>query len=291
MTIAITGLLLALALNASPVRAQSAAIEALVEVNGEAITAKDLEAALGAKVAKLEEQIYNPKRQELDGMIPRRLLAHEAGKRGLSVVELLDAEVTSKVAVVTEQEIDAFYQANKANLRGDEATLRPRIRNHLQQQKLFARRELFLASLRAQSKVVVRLEPPPAARIQVPIDGASLRDAAEASVTIVEFSDFECPFCKQVHPTLAQLLEKYAGKIRLAFRDFPLESIHPQARQAAEAARCASDQGKFWSYHDMLFAQSSILAAEDLKRYAAQVGLDAAKFAGCLSDGVHQATV
>ena len=85
-----------------------------------------------------------------------------------------------------------------------------------------------------------------------------------------------------------QLLEKYAGKVKLVYRDFPLESIHPQARRAAEAARCANDQGKFWDYYDTLFTESPKLAPDDLKRYATQAGIDVKKFDDCLSGGVHK---
>lgn len=114
---------------------------------------------------------------------------------------------------------------------------------------------------------------------------------AAAPVTIVEFSDFECPYCKQVVPTLTQLLSRYPEKVKLVFRDFPLDSIHPQARKAAEAARCAEDQGKFWEYHDALFANAPKLGAEELAAYARQVGLDVASFQRCLGSGTHAAAV
>jgi len=263
----------------------------LAEVNEETITNEELDRALGAKVAELEEQIYQLKLQELNGLIAQRLLAQEAAKRQISLAALLDAEVTAKVGLVTEKEIDDFYQTNKAQLRGDEKTLRQQIRNHLQQQKLVARREFFVASLRSQGNVVARLQPPPVRRIEVSIQGAPVRGATEAAVTVVEFSDFQCPFCKQAHPTLAQVLERYRGKVRLVYRDFPLEGLHPQARRAAEAARCARDQGKFWEFHDLLFTNSPQAADGDLKRYATQTGLDVTKFEGCLASGVHKAAV
>jgi protein-disulfide isomerase len=284
------GLILGLTITGLSFAAEPAA-EPLAEVNGETITVKDLEGALGARLSKLEEQIYDLKRQELDSLIARRLFAQEAAKRGISVPALLDAEVTAKVSLVTEKEIDDFYQANKARMRGDDTEVRQKIRAFLQQQKLTARREAFVESLRSQGKVVVRLQPPPAIRVEVSTEGAPIRGAAGAPVTVVEFSDFECPFCKQTHPTLKQLLERYPDKVRLAYRDFPLDSIHPQARRAAEAARCAQDQGKFWEYHDVLFAQSPQLALEDLRRYAGQVGLDVTKFDGCLAAGTHKAAV
>jgi protein-disulfide isomerase len=285
------GLILFLALGVPSVRAQTTATETLAEVNGEAITAKELESALGVKLSTLEEQIYDLKRRELDSLIARRLLAQEAAKRGISVPALLDSEVTAKLGLVTEKEIDDFYQANKSRMRGDDTDIRQKIRAFLQQQKLNARREVFVESLRSQGKVVVRLQPPLAIRVEVSTEGAPIRGAADAPVTVVEFSDFECPFCKQAHPTIKQLLERYPGKVRLAYRDFPLDSIHPQARRAAEAARCAHDQGKFWEYHDVLFSQSPQLAPEDLRRYAGQVGLDVTKFDSCLAAGVHKAAV
>jgi protein-disulfide isomerase len=288
---ALRGLIFTLTIVGSSFGADSGKTEPLAEVNGEVITAKDLEGALGARLSKLEEQIYDLKRRELDSIIAQRLFAQEAAKRGISVPALLDAEVTAKVGLVTEKEIEDFYETNKARMRGDDAEVRQKIRAFLQQQKLTARREAFVESLRSGGKVIVRLQPPPAIRLEVSTEGAPVRGAAGAPVTVVEFSDFECPFCKQTHPTLKQLLERYPGKVRLAYRDFPLDSIHPRARRAAEAARCAQDEGKFWEYHDVLFTQSPQLAPEDLRRYAGQVGLDVAKFESCLGAGVHKAAV
>lgn len=288
---AIAALILAVAAGVPAARGETPGTEPLAEVNGVAITAKDVERALGARLSQLEEQIYTLKRNEVDALVAQTLLAQEAAKRGVSVAALMDEEVTSKVALVTEKEIDDYYQANKARLRGAETTVRPQIRSLLQQQKLTARRGTFLASLRAQAKVVVRLEPPAATRVDVAIADAPVRGAPDAPVTVVEFSDFECPFCKQAQGTVAKLLERYAGKIRLLYRDLPLENIHPQARRAAEAARCARDGGKFWEYHDVLFAQSPKLAPDDLKRYASQVGLDGEKFDACVASGAHKASV
>jgi len=284
-------LVMAVALALPEARAQATANEPVAEVNGETITAKDLQTKAGAKLSSLEEQIYALKRAELDALIAQHLLAQEAAKRGIPVAALMDAEITSKVALVTEQEIDEYYNSNKARMRGDEAAARPRIRQLLQQQKLNARQDAFLTSLRSNAKIVDRLEPPLAARVDVPVAGAPARGAPDARVTVVEFSDFECPFCKRANGTMASLLEKYSGKVKLVYRDFPLETIHPLARKAAEAARCARDGGKFWEYHDVLFAQSPKLAPEDLKRYAVQVGLDAEKFDACLASGANSAGV
>jgi protein-disulfide isomerase len=283
--------ILTLAVGLAMVFANASTAEPLAEVNGEAISAADVERVLGTKLSKLEEQIYTLKRDELDNLIAQRLLAQEAAKRKVSVSALVDQEVTAKVGLVTEQEIEAFYQANKSRLRGDEGAMRENLRAHLQQQKLFARRQEFVQALRSQSKVVVRLKAPPVVRVAVSTAGAPIRGAAEAPVTLVEFSDFHCPFCSRAQGTLKQVLERYPGKVKLVYRDFPLDSLHPQARQAAEAARCANDQGKFWDYHDVLYTNSPRGGPDDLRRYAEQVGLDVAKFQQCVASGVHKAGV
>ena len=268
--------------------AAHAASDALADVDGAAITSEEVEKSLAGQLSKLEEQIYTLKRQKLDALINEKLLEKEAAKRKLTVPALLDAEITAKVGLVTEQEIEKFYQEKKAQIKGEQAQVREQMRAFLQNQKLAAKREEFLASLRSQAKIVDNLKPPAAARVEVSVDGAPFRGPANSPVTIVEFSDFECPFCQRAHPTLMQLLEKYAGKVKLVYRDFPLESIHPQARRAAEAARCANDQGKFWDYYDTLFTESPKLAPDDLKRYAAQAGIDVKKFDDCLLGGVHK---
>src|SRR2546425_4494460 len=265
--------------------------EPLAEVNGEAITAAELEQALGAQVRRLEQQIYEMKRQRLEAVIGERLLAVEAGTQGLSVQALLDAEVMAKVEMVTDEEVERFYQANRAQLKGDEVEARERIRAYFKSQKLVARRQAYMRSLRSQAAVVVRLQEPPAFRAEVGGAGRPFRVPAGAPVTIVTFSDFHCAFCKRVVPTLTQILSRYGEKVKLVYRDFPMDGLHPQARNAAEAARCAHDQGKFWEYHDALFANAPKAGPEQLKAYAQQVGLELPSFERCLASGTHAATV
>lgn len=273
-----------------PINAHAAS-GTLATVDGISITAVEVEKSLAGQLSKLEEQIYTLKRQKLDALINEKLLAKEAAKRNVSMPQLLDAEVTSKVGLVAEQEVENFYQDNKAQIKGEETQVREQIRAFLQNQKLGAKRDEFLLSLRSQAKIVDNLKPPPVIRADVSIEGAPFRGAADAPVTVVEFSDFECPFCKRTHPTVTQLLDKYAGNVKLVYRAFPLESIHPHARRAAEAARCANDQGKFWDYYDVLFKESPKLSSDDLKRYAAQIGLDATKFDACVAGAVPKAAV
>jgi protein-disulfide isomerase len=152
-------------------------------------------------------------------------------------------------------------------------------------------RKVFVEALRAKANVRVNLDPPPIIRVEVSTHDAPVRGMVEAPVTVVEFSDYHCPFCKRVQPTLDQLLMKYPQKVKLVFRNFPLDKLHPQARGAAEAAQCAKEQGKFWEYHDLLFTNAPKAASEDLGNYAQQVGLDGKKFELCLADVGQQAAV
>jgi protein-disulfide isomerase len=280
-------LLLALSV---PVAACTAS-KPLAELDGEAITAEEVEKTLGAPLARLQEQIYLIKRQKVEALIAERLLAKEAAKRGISVQALLDAEVTGKAGLVADQEIDTAYQANKAQLRGEEASLREQIRAQLQNQKLAAQRQAFLRSLRSEARVVVHLKAPPVFRAEVAMDGAPFKGPATAPVTIVKFEDFHCPFCKRAQPTLTEILSRYGDKVKLVHRDFPIDRLHPEASKAHEAARCANDQGKFWAYHDVLYANAPKGSPEHLKAYAEEVGLDGAAFEHCLNSGKYQAAV
>ena len=124
---------------------------------------------------------------------------------------------------------------------------------------------------------------PPIVVENVSVDDDPSWGPADAPVTIVEFSDFQCPYCARfVTQTLPQIKQQYEGKVRFVFRDFPLSTIHENAEKAAEAAGCASDQGKFWEYHDKLFSSQSALDVASLKSYASQLGLDTATFDQCL---------
>jgi protein-disulfide isomerase len=260
-------------------------------VDGRAITAEEVEKAIATQLSKLEEQIYDLKRQQVEAVIAERLLAREAAKRGVTVHALLDAEVTTKVALVTEREIATFYQANKAQLKGEEAAIRERIRAHLQKQKLAAQRGAFVQSLRSQANVVVHLQAPAVFRAEVSVDGAPIKGPATAPVTIIEFTAFHCPLCQRVLPTLGQLASPYGDQVKLVFRDYPLDNLHPGARKAHEAARCAHEQGQFWAYHDLLFANAPKASPEQLKAYAEEVGLDVPAFERCVNSGTHQAAV
>jgi protein-disulfide isomerase len=268
-----------------PASPQPAATVATVD--GQPITAAELDAALGTSLSKLEQELYDLKKERLDAMIAERLLQREAARRGIEMKQLVAQEITGKVAPATDQEVDAFYEANKARL-PNAPDIKAQIKQYLGNQRAQARSQAYVQELRQQAKVEVTLPAPPVRRTDVNIDGAPIRGPKTAPVTVVEFSDFHCPFCKRVQPTLLQLLAKYPEQVRLVYKDLPLDSLHPQARRASEAARCAGDQGKFWEYHDKLYEGGPDTSPEYLKKLATDVSLDVAAFDQCLADGRHK---
>ena len=263
----------------------------LAVIDGAVITGQQIDASLGRQLSDLNQQIYKLKQQKLDQLIVAQLLIEEAKREGVSVESLLRREVNDKIVTVSEEEIRTFYETNKARLRIDLDKVHDQIREYLNEQRQQSRKNEYLKVLRAKAKVTTYLKPPPVFRAAVSINGAPVKGAEKARVTIIKFEDFQCPFCKSAQPTLAALLKKYDGKVRLAHKDLPLEEIHPLARQAAEAARCAGEQGKFWEYHDRLYVDSPKLSADDLKGAAKEVGLNMPSFEQCFASGKFRAAV
>jgi predicted DsbA family dithiol-disulfide isomerase len=272
---------------AAPQAPETSSSDVVATIGGEPFTAKQLEEAAGARLFQLRTQQYQAQRQVLDDEIARRLVDREAAARKITAAELLKLEVEAKVPPVTEAEQRAFYAQNKARM-GEmtEDDALKRIEAGLRQQRIGERQAEFLSGLRAKADVHVLLEPP---RLKLAVGDDPTRGPADAPITIVEFSDFQCPFCSRATATLKKLDAAYPGKIRVVYRDFPLVQIHPNAARAAEAAACANEQGKFWPMHDAMFEHQDKLGEADLKQSAAALGLDATAFNTCLESGRHTA--
>lgn len=264
--------------------------ETVALVEGERITLQDLKNAAGEQLARLEDQAYLLKQQKLDQMIQERLLAAEARRRNISVESLVDAEITFKVPDVSPLEIHSVYELNKNQLQKPESEVEGQIRTLLRDRKIAARRQEFAKVLQSRAKVSIYLAPPPPFRVDVGIEGPT-RGPAGAPVTIVEFEDFQCPFCKQAQATLDLVLAGYRDKVRMVHRDFPLQPLHPAAWKAHEAARCAEEQGKFWEYRNLLYKNPPAAGLEKLSDYAAQSGINVPDFKKCLDSGRFRAAV
>ena len=254
-------------------------------IGGAPVTLGELDAVAGNRLLALRTEEWNAQVRILDDMIDERLLAQEASARKVSLEELLKAEVSDKAAVASDTEVNAAYEGVKERFKDKpEADLKKRIADNLRQQRGQARRSEYLRELRDRAGVRVLLEPP---RATVSEGGGAAKGPKEAPVTIVEFSDFQCPYCARVAPTMKRLQETYGERLRVVFRNYPLPN-HPNAPKAAEAALCAQDQGKFWEMHDKLFANQQKLQVADLKATGAEIGLDPGVFAECLDSGKHE---
>jgi len=263
----------------------------IAEVNDQTILSSDLQKYAGRELSVQRENLYKLEQQKLGEYITAFLLTQEAKKRRVSVEALLDQEVNSKIMPVGDDEIEVFYKSNKPRIAVDLDKVREQIRGYLHNQKVEAQKALFFKSLRSKAKVISYLKSPPIFRAELSVAGEPAKGSEKARVTIVKFEDFQCPFCKQVQPTFNELLARYNGKVRLVHKDLPLESLHPQARQAAEAGRCAYEQRKFWEYHDKLYANSPKASADDLKSYAKEIGLNVDSFDRCFASRKYKAVV
>ena len=265
--------------------------EHLADVDGTPITRAEVDRTAGKSLFNAREQVYNLERQKLDEYIGATLLTREARTQNVSVTALLEREVDTKVAPISEGDIKSFYEKNKTQLGVEYDKIHDQIRDYLRQQKIVNQKAAYVNSLRSKAKVITYLKPPPVYRAEVRYAGAPIRGAENAPVTIIKFEDFQCPFCKVAQPTFKDLLTRYEGKIRIIHKDLPLEEIHPLARQAAEAARCAGEQGKFWQYHDQLYAVAPKLGVDELKASAKEIGLNTADFDLCLASGKYRGAV
>jgi len=257
------------------------AVKPAATIGNTAISLSDLDAAIGARLNRIRNDEYNIRRNVLEEMIATKLIDAEAARRHMTSEELFKAEVEGKIVAPDLAEIEPVYEgvADKYPGMTKEQAL-AQIADGIRRQRLATRRTQYVKELRAAAGVKVNLEPP---RVAVKADGPS-RGGANAPVTIVEFSDFECPFCGHAVETLQQVQKKYGDSVRIVFRDYPLFS-HRTAKRAAEAAHCADEQGKFWEMHDRLFTKGGPLTDADLYRFAGQAGIDHDKFDQCLTSG------
>jgi protein-disulfide isomerase len=220
----------------------------------------------------------------LNQQIDDRVLELEAAARHSTRLAVLGDVKTPEVSAT---EVQAFYDSQKGQINQPLAAVAGQIRMMLLNQAADRATRQYLDQLRAKYQATVLLEP---LRAAVAPEGAS-RGAEGAPVTIVEFADFQCPYCARMVPVMQQVLASYPKQVRVVYRNLPLSGIHPDAAKAAEAGACARAQGKFWEMHDAMFADQASLNPDALKGKAVRVGLDAAEFANCLDSGKAAADV
>lgn len=261
-------------------------------VGGARITAADVAAADRADFDKLESDYQLKLRQlhlkqtearhqlllqQLERLLNARALDLEARVRGVKSDAVL-AEI--KVPAVTDDEVRAFYETNKARAHESFEKLRPSIAQYLAGQHDEEARRAFYDALRARHGISSLLGP---YRVTVAASGPA-RGKDGAPVTIVEFGDFQCPYCREAESSLRAVMSRYPDQVRLVFRNLPLPKLHPNATLAAEAGVCAGQQGMFWQMHDAMYQDQSALSESALKDTARHLGLKMDGFAACLAD-------
>jgi protein-disulfide isomerase len=266
----------------------------VAEVGGRKITLKDVDDRWQSldpgERARVTQTLYQHRRNVLDQMVGDLLIEDAAKKASLPVAQFVEQEAGKRIKPVTDADVQQFYEANKDRAQGRTLDqLRGPIQEFLaEQRKQQARAQLIDDLKHTSGGLRVLLDPPRVAVAVAPTD--PVKGPASAPITIVEFSDYQCPFCARVNPTLDQVRQTYGDKVKIVFKDFPLPN-HPQAPKAAEAGHCAGEQGKYWELHDRMFANQQALQPAQLKEYATAVGLDMNAFNQCLDSGKHAGRV
>lgn len=240
----------------------------VAEVNGRNVTLAEID-------DRIANQLYEARTEALEARITELAVEMEAEQRGIPPGDLVASEAEA-LGAVSDAEVEEFFQQNRARMRPDETleSVGPEIRRFLEE----GREQAAIEALRNAASVSILLEPP---RIRVAASGPS-RGPADAAVTIVEFSDYQCPFCSRAEPIIDQVLALFPEDVRLVYRHFPIDSIHPRARPAAIAAVCAEEQGRFWEFHKRVFENQRNLSDEALAGFADELELDRAAYDACL---------
>ncbi len=258
-------------------------------IDDKPVTTAELDEKILKTNMKLAQQLFDARKAAVDQVVLDRAFAKEAAEKKVSVDEIVKAKVAEKAKPVTDDEIKAYFDANQARMQGKTIEqMSGQIKNFLAGQREGDARNNLLAEARKNAKVRMVIDAP---RVEVAIAANDPSEGAkDAKVTVVEFSDFQCPFCSRGAATIKQVHEAYGDKVRIVFRHFPL-AMHNRATPAAEAADCANEQGKFWEYHDKLFGNQQAMTDDDFTKHATDLGLDVAKFKECFSAGKFKADV
>ncbi len=273
------GLLCMLAVAASSGADATAGDAVLVEIDGTKLTQADLESRRPGSLFQARNTFYAAQQKAVQDLVDDYLLERQARKESLTVDGLLEAHVNSAIAKDPSEEALRVYYDGVDTTEPYEA-VRDKILDAIRQRRLSKAKEVYLRSLRSQASINVRLAPP---RAGISLKDTPVRGDPNAPVVVVEYADYECQYCQQIQPVLVKLEADFKGKIAFAYKDAPLP-MHANAQKAAESARCAGAQGRYWEYHDLLFGKNEYQLPK-LKEYARFLKLDGVAFDKCLDSG------
>jgi protein-disulfide isomerase len=262
----------------------------LATIGGQPLKAGPVKERLKPLIYRIRLDAYMRAKQQADQMVDNILLIEEAKRRQIGPEEIVRAEISDKVRTPTDAEVTKFYNDNKARISGDLNSVRNQVAMYLQEEDKRRLEGELSNRLRKNADVRWLITEPVQPVQNISVDDDPARGGANAPVTIVEFTDFQCPACAAMHPVLEEVLQSYGDKVRFVVRDFPLTQ-HEWASKAAEAANAAKEQGKFFEYAALLFQRQKALDVPSLKKYASELGLDRARFDAALDRGTYAAEV
>ena len=257
----------------------------VAEVDGVRITLADFEHRRPEALFQARNAFYETEKKAVEEFIDSYLLERQAKKENITVPELLDRHVNSTIAKDPDDTaLHVYYEGIDTNEPFE--AVRGKILEIIRQRRAAKAKLAYVRELRNEAKITIAVTPP---RAQISLGNAYVRGAAGARLTLVEFADYECPYCQQMQPALSQLEADYKGKLAFSYKDVPLP-MHTHAQKAAEAAQCAGVQNKYWEYHDLLL-RTKALELIQLKSMAGDLALDTKAFDKCLDSGEQAATV
>jgi len=257
----------------------------LAEVDGIKLTLAEFEAKRPTGLFQARNNFYEAERKAVDEFVNEYLLNRAAQKEGLTVSELLDRHTKAGGFQQPSEETLRVYFEGVDTTEPYEA-LRDKIIEAIRTRRQARAKTAYLQKLRSEAKISFELAP---VRAPLSLQDAPVKGSVDAPVMLVEFADYECPYCQQIQPVVDKILADYKGRVAFAFKDFPLP-MHTHAQKAAEAAHCAQAQGKYWEFHDLLFTTRQYDTAQ-LKEAARTLQLNADTFGQCLDSGKHSQAV
>ena len=249
----------------------------------------ELKAAEQKALRSYCDSVYAARAMAFDNYVTKTLVEAEAKKAGISDDEWIRAEVEKRVPEPTDEAIQAFYDKQKGAM-GEQLPplemVRPQVVAFLKRESSESAVTGIIEGLKKTSQVEKKLPDVRSPPIDLKNAAHTYSKGAKGSkVQVVEFADFQCPYCTRAADTMSELAKKYGDRVEFSYRHFPLRQIHPEAQRASEIAQCSGEQGKFWEVHDTLYANQSTLDEENAKRLAGEAGVDVAKLTECLSAG------
>lgn len=256
---------------------------AVASIDGKAVSEEELMGEDKLEFIDALRKIYDLRMNRIGQVLLERVYGEEAKKANMSVMEYVDQKVLKGEPKISDGEYNKFVQEKKIPKEQLNPQLKERIMNYMKAQKRQEQLQKLIVDLSKKHKVEIYFAKP-SVKMDIEIGQSPTFGGKDAKVKIVEFSDFQCPFCTRAAATVNELKKIYGNKIQVAFKHYPLP-MHQQAKPASEASMCINEQSsdKFWKYHDKLFANADKLGDEDLKKYAKEVGADVKKFEECYS--------